>query len=196
MDFKDFGNRIKLLRKSLTVSQGLFAKKLGISTRTLAAWETEESFPTENKLHFIADILKINPSWLIDGSGEKMIPVQETKLEDEIISNSIELRIKKMIESKLNRFQHEIIFLYDSLEYVKIKGDISNLIHHLEISKITKSNLFLHIIRENHKKSAIEFLSSMNPIEQTYIAQNLQLFRQLLWDSIAWSNRFFHKPPA
>lgn len=195
MEFKEFGNRIKLLRKSLKLSQGLFAKKLGISTRTLAGWEAEESFPPENKLHFIADILKINLPWLIDGSGEKTIPIQETKLEDEVISNSIELRIKKLIESKLNRFQHEIIFLYDSLEYVKIKGDISDLIHHLEISKITKSNLFLHVIRESHKKSAIDFLLSMNKIEQDFIVENLQTFRKLLWDSIAWSNKFFHKSP-
>jgi transcriptional regulator with XRE-family HTH domain len=194
MFFSDFGNRLKLLRKNLKVNQGVFAKKLGISTRTLATWENEESHPAENKLHFIAKTLNVNSAWLANGSGEKNANFL-SNVDDEILLNSIELRIRRMIESKLNHFQHEIILMYHALNASTPKN-VNDLITILTNYKIVLiHDKFFHNISEADRISSLHFISTLSDVEKDCIIRHLEHYRRILWDCIDWMNRFFNKAP-
>lgn len=186
--------RLKAIRDHYSLSQSKIAEKLEVSPRTYTRYESNERQPDAEVLLRLYERLEVNINWLLSGDGYMIV---SDKTVNEIIHfNSLELRIKKMIESESNNFQHEIIFLYDSLEDFKENKNLSNLITYLEKAKLPVSNLLKHAITEKDKRSAIHFISSLSEVEKNYLLSNIPLFRRILWDSMAWFNRIFHKSPT
>lgn len=183
------GERLKEVRQNNNLSQAEFAKLLDVSLSTYKRHETNEKSPDADVLTKIINRFKIDGNWLLTGYMTELIEL-------DVISNSIELRIRKKIEAEFNNFQHEIIFLYDSLENFEDNKELPLLLTHLEQAKIPLSNLIKHAITEKDRKSVLNFIDTLSDIEKLYILQNISLFRRMLWDSMAWSNRIFHKSPA
>jgi len=65
------GGRLVHARETLDISISQLARRLGVETKTLQAWETDRSEPRSNKLLTIAGILNISPAWLLTGEGER-----------------------------------------------------------------------------------------------------------------------------
>lgn len=63
-------NRIKVLRKSLGLTQEEFAKRLNISRNTVATYEVGKSNPSDAAITLICRTFNINEKWLRTGEGD------------------------------------------------------------------------------------------------------------------------------
>lgn len=63
------GERIKLIRKQLDVTQQEFSDKLGIARNNIAGYETNKRSPSDAVVSLICTKYNINESWLRTGEG-------------------------------------------------------------------------------------------------------------------------------
>jgi HTH-type transcriptional regulator, cell division transcriptional repressor len=64
------GDRIVHAREAAGLSTAQLARRAGVRTHTLAAWETGRAEPRANKLVMLAGILNVSPTWLLMGQGQ------------------------------------------------------------------------------------------------------------------------------
>ncbi|MCT8972862.1 helix-turn-helix domain-containing protein [Microbaculum marinisediminis] len=62
-------DRVKSAREAAGLSTAQVARRLGVTTRTLASWENGRSAPRANRLFMLAGVLDVTPTWLIGGEG-------------------------------------------------------------------------------------------------------------------------------
>ena len=65
-----FGDRIAAAREAQSLSQKSLARKIGVASKPLDAWENDLSEPRANRLQMLAGILNVSISWLLTGEGE------------------------------------------------------------------------------------------------------------------------------
>jgi HTH-type transcriptional regulator, cell division transcriptional repressor len=63
------GGRISTARDALDMTVPQLARRLGVKTETIAAWEGDRSEPRANRLIMLAGILGVAPTWLLSGFG-------------------------------------------------------------------------------------------------------------------------------
>ena len=81
-DAATFGDRLAVAREQAKLSQDELAKRLGVKTVTLEAWEQDLKEPRANRLQMLAGMLNISLSWLLTGKGEGPAgPVDDDPLE-------------------------------------------------------------------------------------------------------------------
>ncbi len=61
--------RMVSAREALGLSTAQLARRLGVQTRTLSAWETGASEPRSNRLVNLAGVLEVSAAWLLGGDG-------------------------------------------------------------------------------------------------------------------------------
>ncbi|MDE7069957.1 MAG: XRE family transcriptional regulator [Alistipes sp.] len=64
------GNRLKLLRKSMGLTQEQLAHRLGIGKAALSMIETGKAALSSRNKNILVQELNVNPDWLDEGSGE------------------------------------------------------------------------------------------------------------------------------
>ena len=64
------GERIKTIRKDAKLTQKEFAAMIGVGWGLVASWEQGQKQPGKARLYVIAERFKVNPQWLIDGTGD------------------------------------------------------------------------------------------------------------------------------
>lgn len=69
-DSDTLGGRLSRARDSSGMSAAQFARRLGVKTATVQAWESDRSEPRANRLSMIAGILNVGLPWLLYGVGE------------------------------------------------------------------------------------------------------------------------------
>ena len=69
-DSDTLGGRIWRARDALDLSTQQLARRLGVKTETIAAWEGDRSEPRANRLIMLAGVLGVSPTWLLSGIGE------------------------------------------------------------------------------------------------------------------------------
>lgn len=104
------GERIKVRRKEVGLSQSDLADKVGISYAQIGRYETKDSQPPAKTLTAIADALGVSPDFLLYGSANEKA---KTKLSDPELINqfqAIELMdeedrtvIKKLIDAFITK---------------------------------------------------------------------------------------------
>lgn len=62
--------RLKLLRKSLGLTQTEFAKKLGMTMQGIQKWEYGTVEIKTSSIMLICSTFNVNPDWLLNGTGE------------------------------------------------------------------------------------------------------------------------------
>lgn len=62
--------RIKIVRKSVGLTQQAFAEKLGLKQNTVATYEMGKTSPSERTLADICRVFNVDPVWLETGEGE------------------------------------------------------------------------------------------------------------------------------
>ena len=65
--------RLKLLRKSLGLTQTEFGEKIGLSLRGIVKWEKGESKPQQSTIKALVSTFNVNPDWLLNGTGEMFL---------------------------------------------------------------------------------------------------------------------------
>ncbi|WP_029058938.1 helix-turn-helix domain-containing protein [Stappia stellulata] len=68
-DMDSIGGRIRRAREAANFSGAQLARRLGIKTATVTAWETGRSEPRANRLTMLAGFLAVSPTWLLYGVG-------------------------------------------------------------------------------------------------------------------------------
>lgn len=69
-----FGDRLAAAREAADLSQKELAKRLGVKSKTVAAWENDISEPRANRLQMLAGLLNVSLMWLLNGEGEGVDP--------------------------------------------------------------------------------------------------------------------------
>ena len=69
-DDSTFGGRVSAARHAQGFNQAELAARLGLTPKTIAAWESGSSKPRSNKMQMLAAILNVSLRWLMSGSGE------------------------------------------------------------------------------------------------------------------------------
>jgi len=66
----DIGERIKTLRKELTLTLEKFGEKIGITKASLSTIENHKTNPSEQTIMLICREFNVNEEWLRNGTGE------------------------------------------------------------------------------------------------------------------------------
>ncbi|WGO84502.1 helix-turn-helix domain-containing protein [Arsenophonus apicola] len=75
MGIKSIGQRIRLRRKELQLTQKQLGKKVGVSHVAISQWEKEETEPNGDNLLSLADALMCTPEYIIRGTTSEK-PIQ------------------------------------------------------------------------------------------------------------------------
>jgi len=68
------GQRLKLVREALDLTQEEFGKGIGKSLNTVLSWESGRTRPPDHFLKVIEKIYGISPRWLRRGQGDMFLP--------------------------------------------------------------------------------------------------------------------------
>lgn len=105
-DLDTMGGRLSRARDALGLSTAQLARRLGVQTATIQAWETDRSQPRANRLSMLAGVLNISPSWLLYGVGTA--PAEDTRSE---MVRSLENQLER-----LKRLQEETTEIIGQIE--------------------------------------------------------------------------------
>lgn len=72
--YKEFGETIRALRKSIRLKRQQLADKIGVSKCTLAQWERGERFPSADNLFELAEALGVPASEMFGDTYDKISP--------------------------------------------------------------------------------------------------------------------------
>jgi len=70
-DLATFGGRVAAAREAQNMGQAVLAAKLGLTARTVAAWESGQARPRPNKTQMLAAILNVSLRWLLSGAADE-----------------------------------------------------------------------------------------------------------------------------
>jgi transcriptional regulator with XRE-family HTH domain len=101
IDKKAIGHRLKLIRKTLNLSQREFAENLDISSSSICSIESGKGLPRHDVIYNLAAKFNVNINFLLHGAGEMFI----TDL------------VKQRIES--GEFKPYTVFLKEFLKYIR-----------------------------------------------------------------------------
>ena len=69
-DAATFGDRLAAAREAAGLSDVELAKRLGVKTNVVQAWEDDVKEPRANRLQMLSGMLNVTLSWLLTGQGE------------------------------------------------------------------------------------------------------------------------------
>mgnify|MGYP000227000570 CR=1 FL=1 len=91
-DVATFGDRLAAARNAAGMTQGQFARRLGVKLATVKGWEDDVSEPRANKLQMMAGLLNVSFGWLLIGEGEGVEPVSEEEAVPGLDAILVEMR--------------------------------------------------------------------------------------------------------
>lgn len=68
-DTDTLGGRILRAREAHAITTAQLARRIGVKSATIAAWESDRSEPRANRLTMLAGVLGVSPAWLLHGVG-------------------------------------------------------------------------------------------------------------------------------
>jgi len=68
-DFDTLGGRLVRARDATGMSSTELAKRMGVTTKTIDAWESDRSEPGSNQLNMLSGLHGVSPTWLLFGRG-------------------------------------------------------------------------------------------------------------------------------
>lgn len=68
-DSDTLGGRLSRARDAAGQTPAQLARRLGVQTSTIKAWESDRSQPRANRLSMLAGVLNVSLSWLLYGVG-------------------------------------------------------------------------------------------------------------------------------
>ena len=65
-----FGGRIIRAREAANLSTAQLARRTGVLTETMQAWESDRLLPRTNQIVRLSGLLNVSPTWLLTERGE------------------------------------------------------------------------------------------------------------------------------
>ena len=69
-DTDTLGGRLSRARDASGMTAAQFARRLGVKSSTVQAWESDRSEPRANRLSMVAGLLNVGLPWLLYGVGD------------------------------------------------------------------------------------------------------------------------------
>lgn len=92
-------NRLRLLRKSLNLTQQEFADRLSVKRNTIANYETGRNEPVDSVFSLICREFNVNPDWLRNGTGDMHLEKSTFSLDDYANANKLTDLEKEIIRN-------------------------------------------------------------------------------------------------
>lgn len=90
-DTDTLGGRLSRARDAVGLSTAQLARRIGVQTSTIQAWESDRSQPRANRLSMLAGVLNVSLSWLLYGVGTS--PSYESEAE---MAESVALQLDRL----------------------------------------------------------------------------------------------------
>lgn len=103
--------RVRLLRKELSLTQSDFGKRVGVGKTAISKIEKNENSLTDRMFNSICREFNVNEDWLRHGKGEMFLPVEDEV--GEIVSKLVD---------ELNPFYDMIIDIMHTFNNLDDKG--------------------------------------------------------------------------
>ncbi len=94
------GGRIVHAREIMGLSTAQLARRVGVKTSTLQAWETDRSAPRSNRLVMLASMLNVNIAWLMVGDGDDPGVAAVPPKIDDVKTKLLQLRQQSLVMSE------------------------------------------------------------------------------------------------
>lgn len=95
------GERIKILRKELKLSQAAFGDKIGVKRDVIANIELERAPVKDLVIRMICRTFNVNPLWLETGEGEIFLDLPDVILDDLAIEFDLSPTEKNIVTNYL-----------------------------------------------------------------------------------------------
>nr|WP_265518516.1 helix-turn-helix transcriptional regulator [Nitratireductor luteus] len=86
------GGRLSRARDAAGMTVAELARRLGVKSSTIQAWESDRSQPRANRLTMLAGVLNVSLSWLLHGIGASPADESRSELIQSVSANLIRLR--------------------------------------------------------------------------------------------------------
>jgi transcriptional regulator with XRE-family HTH domain len=90
-DTDTLGGRLSRARDAVGLSAAQLARRIGVQSSTIQAWESDRSQPRANRLSMLAGVLNVSLSWLLHGIGTA--PSEEDEME---LNESVALQLDRL----------------------------------------------------------------------------------------------------
>lgn len=97
----EIGERLREIRKALSMSQSDFGFKLGVSNTAISKLEKNERNLTEQMAKSICREFKVDHRWLTTGKGEMFLDIPETLLDQIVVQYELDQEEKEIIKNFL-----------------------------------------------------------------------------------------------
>lgn len=101
------GERIKLLRAELGLSQPKFGEKLGVSKSVIVNLELNRVELKDMMINLICKTFDVNPLWLENGEGEMFLGISESIIDDLATEFELNETEKKIVSNFVNLSKQE-----------------------------------------------------------------------------------------
>ncbi|NCF72983.1 MAG: helix-turn-helix domain-containing protein [Gammaproteobacteria bacterium] len=101
-----FGGRIIRARETAKLSTAQLARRIGVLTETMQAWESDRLMPRTNQIMRLSGLLNVSPTWLLMERGESP--------SDEIDESEIE-----SLQRTLGQLRGNLLTVIGGLELVE-----------------------------------------------------------------------------
>ncbi|MBX9454485.1 MAG: helix-turn-helix domain-containing protein [Mesorhizobium sp.] len=101
-DTDTLGGRLSRARDAVGLSAAQLARRIGVQSSTIQAWESDRSQPRANRLSMLAGVLNVSLSWLLYGVGTS--PIEETGAE---LAESVAFQLDRL--KRLHQETAEVI---------------------------------------------------------------------------------------
>lgn len=99
--------RLKILRKTLGLTQQEFADRIGSKRNTVAKYETDANTPSTAVISLICREFNVNEEWLRNGTGEMFLPADR--------NSDIARLTKQLLNEEPDSFKNRFISMLSNL---------------------------------------------------------------------------------
>ncbi len=92
---EQLGERIKVARKSAGLTAEEFAKRLGVTSKTVRGWEKSRRVPRANQIVMMAGLLNVTAPWLLQGRENEFM---EMDTDEEVVRSKLAIAKQKVSE--------------------------------------------------------------------------------------------------
>jgi len=108
-DFDTMGGRLSRARDAAGLSVAQLARRLGVKSSTIQAWESDRSQPRANRLAMLAGVLNVSLSWMLHGVGTAPAEENRSELARSIGGNLEKLRrLQEETNHVIGQIEHEL----------------------------------------------------------------------------------------
>ncbi len=92
---QQLGDRIKVARKSANLTAEDFAKRMGVTSKTVRGWEKARRVPRANQIVMMAGMLNVTARWLLEGHEQEFM---ESDSEEALVRGKLAAAKQKVAE--------------------------------------------------------------------------------------------------